>query len=123
MTDKTESSNFLTLKQIIAADDINYRDVEVPEWGGTVRLGAMAASERDRYESQVYLARQKGGDDAAFDNVRARLVAACMINPKVDRKQIAALGNKNAKTINRLFDICRELNGISEQDAEDLEKN
>lgn len=114
---------FLTLKEIVAADDLDHEVVDVPEWGGKVKVGAMTAGDRDRYEVAIYQSRQKGGEDAALENVRSRLVAACLLEPKLDKKDVAKLAKKNARVVNRLFDICRKLNGITADDAAELEGN
>lgn len=120
--------NLLTIDQILGKDDREYKDVEVPEWGGSVRLRAMSSKARDAYEARIYMSRQKDGDEGAMDNVRASLVAQCMCdeegnNLKLGKKQVEALGGQSAAVVNRLFDVARKLNGISDSDVEELEKN
>ena len=116
----------LSLDQIIGKDDRAHKDVDVPEWGGTVRLQTMSSADRDAYEMEAYRA-NKDGKASAFENVRARLVSLCWVDEKGElvcsRKDVAALGKKSAKVLNRLWDICRDLNGLSQADAEELEKN
>lgn len=116
-------SKFLTLKEIIAVDDSEFEVVDVPEWGGQVKLGSMTMGERDAYEVAIYQMKEKGGDTAALENVRSRLVAASLVEPKLEKKDVVKLAKKNAKIVSRLFDIARRLNGISDEDAAELEGN
>ena len=44
----------LTRDLILKADDIQTREVEVPEWGGTVLIRALTGTERDAYEAEAY---------------------------------------------------------------------
>ena len=116
-------SEFLTLQQIVDADDMDFEVIEVPEWGGKVKLGSMTAGDRDAYEVAIYRSREKGGEEAALENVRSRLVAAALIEPKVSKGQVVKLAKKNARIVNQLFDAARRLNGISAEDAAELEGN
>ena len=43
----------LNKEQIRQAADIQTQDIEVPEWGGTVRLKSLTGAERDRFEAGV----------------------------------------------------------------------
>jgi len=117
----------LSKDQILGKDDRAHKDVEVPEWDGSIRLQAMSARERDSYEAEAYLANKEGGVKA-FENLRARLVAKCAVDDNGELvfknpADVRALGNQSAAVINRLFDVCRSLNGLSASDVEELEKN
>ena len=39
----------LNKEQIQSVSDLETQDVEVPEWGGTVRLKSLTGAERDRF--------------------------------------------------------------------------
>ena len=43
----------LSRDQILGATDFVFVELEVEEWGGTVRLRGLSASERDAFESSV----------------------------------------------------------------------
>ncbi len=45
--------NLLPRDLIDGADDLPVEDVEVPEWGGAVRLRTLTGSERDGFEASV----------------------------------------------------------------------
>lgn len=98
-------------------------ELEVPEWGGTVHLREMTASERDAFE-QASL--DKSGS-ARLINIRARLasISLCDFSGKrlFSDADIAALGELPASALDRIFDASMKLNKISKQDVDDLEKN
>jgi hypothetical protein len=116
----------LSFDEVLGASDRSYEDVMVKEWGGTVRLQGMSSAQRDQYEAEAYQANKKGGTEA-FKNLRARLVAMCWVDedgkPVATGKRVEQLGQKSAKVVNDLFDVCRRLNGLTEGDVEELEGN
>lgn len=117
-------STFLTADQILAADDIKTKVVEVPEWGGSVIIKTMTGTERDKFEAESV--KTKGGkQEQNFDNFRARLVAAATVDENgvllfQNRHQIALLGKKSVAALQRLFNEIQELNGISDDDVDNL---
>jgi hypothetical protein len=114
--------SLLTKEAILLADDLPHKDVRVKEWGGTVRVRTMTASERDKWEAETY-----GGDKMNTADFRARFVALCLVDEKGNRmfsdKEVAALGQKSASAMQRLLTVAQELNAITDGDVEELEKN
>jgi hypothetical protein len=109
----------LSRDQILKAEDFRTVDVEVPEWGGTVRLRVMNGTQRERFEEAF----QK----TPYGNTRARLVAysACdeAGEPVFSELDIEALGAKSSAALDRLFDVALKLNRISKSDIDTLEGN
>ena len=116
----------LTKDQILGADDRDSIEVDVPEWGGSVRIAAMTACERDAFEASMIDTKGKG-DAKRLQNFRARFVASCIVDEDGNRlfsnKDIVDLGKKSSAPISRLFDECRKLNGMTDEDVEELEGN
>lgn len=111
---------------ILAAQDIEFEDVPVPEWGGTVRIYGLTGTERDRFEAGVV--EQRGARVRAnLKNVRARLVAMAMRDEDGKRlfsdAEVAALGEKSAKVLDRLFDVAARLSRLSDEAVEELAGN
>ena len=115
----------LTKEQIFKADDVETRDVEVPEWGGTVRVSMMTGSARDSYEAGLYQSRK--GDQENFENLRARYLSYCVVNDDgklmFTAKDLIKLGTKSAFALDRVFSVASELNGTSEDGMEEVAKN
>lgn len=116
----------LTKDQILSLDDREYKEVEVPEWGGSVRLASMSAADRDAFEASLIPDKKSKASDR-MKNFRARFLSRCIVdaegNSVFDAHSVVLLGRKNASVINRLFDIARELNGMTEEDVQDIEGN
>lgn len=113
----------LTKDEILAADDLPTEDVEVPEWGGTVRVRTLTGAERDRFEESI--TQVKGGSvKTNYANLRARLVALCAVDEQGRRlfsdADAAALGRKSAAALDRVFIAARRLNGMSDADIEEM---
>jgi len=117
--------DLLNKDQILAAEDLPFKDVEVPEWGGTVRIRTMTGGERDAFEASIY---ETVGDKVQFNrqDFRAKLLSKVIVDGNGIRlfsdKEIAQLSAKSAKAINRLFDVAQEINGISKAEQDALEK-
>ena len=114
----------LTREAILAANDTPTRDVDVPEWCGTVRVRTMSARDRDALEFAAIAAREEG---STVDNVRARYAAACIVDDKGNQvftdEDITALGNKSGAALDRVYQAIAELNRIMPGDIEDAAKN
>lgn len=108
---------------ILTADDLQTEDVQVPEWGGTVRVRSLIGSERDAFEAHV----AGDGKKANLDNLRARLVALTIVDDKGERVfsdgDVKKLGMKNAAALNRVFDAAQRLSGLTEADVEEMAGN
>lgn len=113
----------LTREQILGADDLPTEDVDVPEWGGTVRLRTLTGTERDAFEASSV---QQAGKVRRINinNIRARLVALCIVGEDGNRMfsdtDIKALGAKSSKALDRVFDAASKMNGLSDEDVEKL---
>lgn len=116
----------LTKDQILNADDRATKEVEVPEWGGSVLIAAMSAASRDAFEASM-LDNKGKGDAKKLQNFRARFIAACIVDESGNRlfsdKDIVSLGRKSSAPISMLFDECRELNGMTDEAVAEIEGN
>lgn len=108
----------LTREQILAADDLPSEIVEVPEWGGSVRVRTLTGRERDTMGAALMGSSGKP-NFAEFDR---RLVAASMVdengNPLFGQDEIEALGRKSSLALQRVAAVAQRLNGITEAKIE-----
>jgi hypothetical protein len=114
---------------ILAADDIAYEDVPVPEWNGSVRVRGLTGTQRSLIEATMVVA--KGQDVGvrieAFRDLRERLVAASLVDEKGKRlfsdAEVARLGEKSGKVLTRLFEIASKLSGMEPGTVAELAGN
>lgn len=118
--------SLLTKDAILKADDLTFEDVAVPEWGGTVRVRMLTGAERDAFEDSV-VSRKGKNVKTNLSNIRARLVALCLVDANNNRlfedTDVRALGKKSAAALDRVFSKAQELNGLTEKDVEELAEN
>ncbi|HOX23343.1 MAG TPA: hypothetical protein PLL10_07760 [Elusimicrobiales bacterium] len=116
----------LNKEQIKTVSDLETQDIEVPEWGGTVRLKSLTGAERDRFEASVVQG-QGRNTTVNMQNLRAKLVAQSAIGedgkPLFTEEDVKWLGEKSAKALNRLFNAAQTLSGLSESDVKELAGN
>ena len=126
LKEEVQLVNMLTREQILDAQDLQTEVVEVPEWGGAVKVQGMTGRDRDAFEAEII--ERKGKDfNVNMQNIRAKLVSLSLVNGDGQRvftdKDVAALGKKSAVALDRIFTVAQELSGISKADVEELAKN
>ena len=118
--------SLLSKTAILAANDLKSEDVEVPEWGGAVRVRSFTGRERDAFEASMV--RGEGRDRKVdLTNMRARLVGLTVIDETGQRlftdEEVDLLGAKSGAALDRVFAVAQKLNGLSGADVEELSKN
>jgi len=91
----------------------------------------MSGEDRDRWELSMMQADDSSerGFKLNFDAYsRVRLVAMCLVDDNFNRifvtkEQIEKLSQKSGKVMDFLYDVAQRVNGITESDIDDLEKN
>lgn len=122
---KQPEAGLLTGEQILGVDDHALERVECPEWGGHVYVRTLEGQERDLFEQSFLDA--AGNRKQIVHNIRAGLLVRALCDQRGQRlfsdKDIARLGKKNAKPLDRLFDVAQRLSGLSDKDIEEIAKN
>ena len=109
----------LTRDAILVGPKLKTEIVEVPEWGGAVRVREMTGLERDEFESGIV---EAGGveNPGAIKGLRAKTVALTVIDDDGKRfftdADVASLGQLSASALNRVFEVSSRLSGL-EADA------
>lgn len=114
----------LSRDQILSAQDIKADEIDIPEWGGTVRLRQMTGRQRDEFERAL-------SDQAKLGelgtNMRARIVAATVVDEQDNllftEADIATLGEKNWRALDRIASTASKLNALTDAAIEDVAKN
>lgn len=117
MAEKTDK--WLSIDDILRSQDAKVERVDVPEWGGYVYLGPLGGDDRDWLDGKLAASKDKASD---FVGVRREVVARSLRTEKGERMvisaaQVAALGGKNGEVIDRLFQHCQRISGLTGKDA------
>lgn len=107
---------------ILSAQDCKHELLDVPEWGGAVKIRAMTGAERDAFRVQI--------SDAGDKNVglfEAALLALTLADENGNRlfelADIEALRAKSAAVLDRVAKAAMKINGMADDSVEDAEKN
>ena len=108
---------------MLGADDLERRTIEVPEWGGSVIAQEMTGLIREEFE--VAVVSTNGTDPVKnTENLRAWLLALTLIDEDGGRlfsaSDVDALGAKSGKALVRVCAVVQEMNGLGADEMEEL---
>lgn len=116
----------LDKSQILEAKDREYDYVDVPEWGGEVRIQSLSAQERDDYHEHLVELEvdQEGNPKAKRINNKDAEALLCALgivdedgNRLFQKGDYKELRKKSARAIDRIARAIRDLSDMSEQEA------
>ena len=119
--------SFLSRDAILGADDFEYESVNLPEWGGEVRVRAMTAQQRARWEGQMAEIHQSNKGFEKFGQAAIQIVVWCVVDedgkPVFTDKDVAALGRKSSAPISRIREVVMRLSKMGPDDVEAAEED
>ena len=117
-------SKFLSRDNILNASDIEFEDVEVPEWGGTVRVRELTTAEVENFSLRTSDARGQL-DISRMSGLRAEVVSWALIDeegkPLMNKRDAEELQKKSHRVIDRLFNKVLVMSGLQNQVTEEGE--
>lgn len=112
---------YLSKAAILAADDIKTAEVEVTEWGGTVRVRELIAEEIDAVGTGMVNAQGKV-DASRADNLTVRVVAWGCIDENGKQlfksSDVKALGKKSFEPVRRVATRILQMSNLNESNAD-----
>lgn len=113
----------LSRDEILGADDLKTEDLYVPEWGGTVRVRALSARDREILRESV-----SGPDgDVNVGQLRMRLVIMSTVDESGEKvftlNDYDALQEKNSAAVDRIFAVAQRLCKLRPVDLEEMAGN
>lgn len=116
----------LTAADILAADDIGTEYIEVPEWGGTVKLTALTGEQRNKIGALMRAEGKRIGEDTAVAFFQMRIVAASMIDEAGKRlfnqSDVEKLAKKSGAALSRVYAACAKLSGLGDEEVEEAKE-
>jgi len=106
---------YLSRNDVLQAEDFETREVEVPEWGGTLLVRELSADEVERIGfGQMD---SKGNRDLRkAKGLRMRVISWAAIaedgTPLFNKGDVEKLAKKSSRAIGRVFDTIQKLSGI-----------
>jgi hypothetical protein len=114
----------LTREQILAARDVAARELDIPEWGGRIRLRAMTGVDRDEYMTALAAAQKAGEEGQRWHRLMALLVVLCAVdadgNRIFERDDAESLAAKSAAVLERISGEIQAINALGEAQVEQL---
>ena len=113
-------TTLLTREAIIAAADITDEIVEVPEWGGAVKVRGMSVADRTALLEKIIDEKTE-----KIDQEKATLVAFIVgvVEPKFTEADFPALRQKSAAALDRVTAAFLKLSGIDTKALASARKN
>jgi hypothetical protein len=115
--------SLLTKSAILGAHDLKHEDIEVPQWGGSVRVRVMTGFERDEFRASI----ATDGETLPVGKFSAALLAATCIDEAGNRlftmDDVEALQAKSAASIDAPAAAAMRLNGLGGKAVEVAAKN
>lgn len=111
---------FLTAAEILTAQDSKTVDVDVPEWGGTVKLRTLTGAEA----AEFFDAFQRGEKSAAV--VKLPLLCAVAedgVTPLFTEGDLVQLRTKSLSGLMRLQRAAVKLNGLTDEAAVEVKND
>jgi hypothetical protein len=116
---------------IVGVKDYGLKEVEVPEWGGSVYLRKWTGKDRSLFWSKSVKASDEGAEmnwDTLFEN-QTLVVAMSLCDENGDKlfttteEDLAVLGAKDGDVIQRLYTESLLINGLAQISLEESAKN
>lgn len=132
-----EKEIVLTREAIKDYNDIKIQKVFVNEWDGVVYVKTLTASQRDQWEYDNFVKgneknlgnkeKMTEGATKSLKQIRASLIILTATdaegNPLFKDEDIEWLTNKNAKAVDRIYEVAQKINGMRKEDIEEVTKN
>lgn len=115
----SDEKKFLTAAEILEKDDLPVQEIDVPEWGGTLRLRPLTAEEAISYNDTI----KSGGDKR---HAAVILAGLCLVNedgaPLFSAKEVQLLAKKSLSALMKIQRVALKINGLT-KDEETIVKN
>ena len=112
----------LTKDDIFKVDDLPTKDIDIPEWGGTLTIRTLTGAERDQFESAFV-----NQDQIDIRGLKARLIQLTVQNgdgqPMFTKADLQKINSKSASVIDRIFQESQRLSGLTKEDVDVLVGN
>lgn len=109
----------LSVEDILTAPDIQERVVEVPEWGGAVRIKSFTKQRQIQLRAQAL--DQKGEVDS--ERMELLMFVEGVVEPKFTAQHLDLLKEKSASAMDRVLSAILDLGGLTPEKQAEMERD
>jgi hypothetical protein len=112
-----DNVTYLTLEQIEEAPDVQEEDVDVPEWGGTVKVRGFTKDVEMALREEAKI---PGSEPPEVDRRKLELLMAVhgIVEPPMTETQMGMLAKKSSAAVNRIMRVVMRLNGQTTEERD-----
>lgn len=111
-------SDALSREDILDADDLQRKEVDIPEWGGTAYIRQLRGDEFEEVVNDVLGGNPEIEDFSEAEHFQAELLVRCLCDEDGERilepDDVEVLAQKSVAVLNRLSEVVNEVNGFEE---------
>jgi len=111
---------------VLSATDLEVRILDVPEWGGQIRLKTMDGTRRDMFDAELQK-RRISDNEVDIREMKALLLVLTAVDDSdqmiFELRDVKELNKKSGAVLDRLWDDIRQMNGIGQSNLEEMTKN
>lgn len=112
-------AGILSVEAILASDDRTVTEVEVPEWGGSVKVQAFSK----RQSSDIRKSASNPSGEIDSDALEKQLFLQGVIEPQFSEEQYNLLLEKSAVALDRVVKAVLNVSGMGEGAVKESEAN
>ena len=107
----------LSLDDIIHAPDLETKEIDIPEWSGSVKITTFSLARRDAMLKKAMVNGQMQND-----LILTMLLAAGMLEPSITEAEAERLKEKSFRVIERIATEIMKLNGMLPEEVKRIEQ-
>lgn len=108
---------FLTIDAILAAPDVKEDVVDVPEWGGRVKVRGLTKAKQQELREAATV-----NGELQQSKLELGMIAACMAEPQVTMDQTEQLRAKLAGPVDRILQAILTVSGLQPKAVKEAER-
>jgi hypothetical protein len=114
--------SLLSKAQIWEADDIEEREVEVPQWGGSVKIRSLTLEQISAIRAHA-VKTVKGKEEVDARLQMAGLLCEGIIEPEIDFAEAQRLMRKSAAATSIIIQAINEVSGLLPEAVDEADKS
>ena len=108
----------LSVEDILTAPDIQEKVVEVPEWGGAVKIRSFTKQRQIQLRAQALV-----GGEVDSERMELLMFIEGVVEPKFGVEHIDLLKGKSASAMDRVLGAILELGGMTPEAQNEMERD